>query len=105
MEAPRIGGPRSTNAHAEARRAHFACPCPLVAALPAIGTPEEVGRKEEAGQKQARQPLSEREQKLAAILGKMTAETMEPDREAILAVLLGWLAIAREERLNHASPA
>jgi len=33
--------------------------------------------------------MTERDQKLVAILGKMTVATMEQDREAMLAVLLG----------------
>lgn len=59
-----------------------------VAALPAIGTAVEV-RGEKAAVKAAKPVLSERDQKVVAILGKMTGETWEKDRDAVLALLLG----------------
>lgn len=57
-----------------------------VAALPALGAAEARDRKSEVT---GTAPLSERDQKLVAILGKMTAETLDADREAMLTVLLG----------------
>ncbi len=57
-----------------------------VAALPAIG-----GHGEDTTKIAKREPavLSERDQKLVAILAKMTVETMEQDREAMLTLVLG----------------
>ncbi len=59
-----------------------------VAALPAIGTAVEVSG-ENAVVKAAKPVLSERDQKVVAVLRKMTSDTWQKDRDADLALLLG----------------
>ena len=58
--------------------------------MPAIGMGEMTHHEgtKDTKEKGAKPVLSERDQKVVAILGKMTGETWEKDRDAVLAVLL-----------------